>query len=186
MISRIPPSTMTGPSEPYYSDPKPPVDYPPVDYPPMPAYNQPYQPYHSSDVYNPYNPSISTLPDEHQQPVYEDEYGSHVHLTSSAAPFARTHDPHSSTMTNPYSPGLSSSAASQPGLAYDAYDESSVIDQYPSPGSENVPHHQQMFHPDSQHHGQQSYMQPHGQYDYYHGSPRDDQYDYNPGQAHAM
>ena len=181
MISRIPPSTITGVSEPYYSDPKPPLDYPPVDYPPMPAYHQPYQHYNPSDIYNQYNPSVGTLPDEHQQAAYDDEYGSHVHLTSSAAPFARTNDPHSSVLTNPYSPGVSSPAAGQSGGAYDGYDEGSVHDPYASPGSENIPQHHQMFHPDAQQH-----YQPHGQYDYYHGPPGDDQYDYNAGQAHAM
>lgn len=180
-ISRVPPSTG---GEPYYNDPKPPVDYSPVDYPPMPPYNHPY--YHSSDGYNQYNPSVGTLQDEHQQAAYDDDYGSQIHLTSSAAPFARTHEPHGSALSNPYSPGLGSSNSQQAGLAYEGYDEGAMHDQYASPGSENPPHHPGMFYPETQHHGQQSYMQPQGQYEYYHGQPGDDQYDYNPGQAHAM
>lgn len=47
----------------------------------MPAYNQPYG--HYPDYYN---GSANTLPEE---TMYEDEYGSTAHLTSSAAPIAR-------------------------------------------------------------------------------------------------
>ncbi|KZT12810.1 uncharacterized protein LAESUDRAFT_16963 [Laetiporus sulphureus 93-53] len=70
------------------------ADYNPADYPPMPAYNQPYsqQPQ--------YTASVGALNDDHS--MYEDEYGSTAHLTSSAAPFART-EPTRSNMRNPFS-----------------------------------------------------------------------------------
>ncbi|CCM04824.1 uncharacterized protein FIBRA_07017 [Fibroporia radiculosa] len=68
-------------------------DYNPADFPPMPAYNQPYPSQHQ------YTQSVGTLPEE--QGVYEEDYGSTAHLTSSAAPFARTEP--TRAMGNPYS-----------------------------------------------------------------------------------
>jgi len=87
-----PPSTQND----YYYEQKAPSqfnpDYSPSDYPPMPAYNQPYS--------HQYNASMGTFEgDPHA--VYEDDYGSTAHLTSSAAPFARSEPV--GGMQNPYS-----------------------------------------------------------------------------------
>lgn len=69
-------------------------DYNPVDYPPMPTYNQPYSQHHQ------YSSSVGTFEGD-QHAAYEDDYGSTAHLTSSAAPFARTEPARG--MNNPYS-----------------------------------------------------------------------------------
>ncbi|PCH41272.1 hypothetical protein WOLCODRAFT_24623 [Wolfiporia cocos MD-104 SS10] len=71
-------------------------DYNPADYPPMPAYNQP-----SFAQQHQYNQSIGTF---HEEPhIYEEDYGSTAHLTSSAAPFARSEPARGGGMHNPYS-----------------------------------------------------------------------------------
>ncbi|KAI0921324.1 hypothetical protein AcV5_001050 [Taiwanofungus camphoratus] len=98
-----PPSTFSGQGDYYESKGVSQFapDYNPTDFPPMPAYNQPYPHHQSPEAYHQYTGSVGTFQED--QPVYEDDYGSTAHLTSSAAPFARTND-RGGTIRNPYSP----------------------------------------------------------------------------------
>ncbi|GBE79742.1 hypothetical protein BKA93DRAFT_758508 [Sparassis latifolia] len=114
MRTRGPPPSTVSPSDYYYAGQKGPSEYveyaadnDPMDYPPMPGYNQPYA--HHPDMYHQYNPSTGTFQDD--QAIYDDEYASTAHLTSSAAPFGKTddgahmmHNPYSTYTTNQHDP----------------------------------------------------------------------------------
>ncbi|KAI0049643.1 hypothetical protein FA95DRAFT_1556738 [Auriscalpium vulgare] len=69
------------------------------DYPAMPAYN-PYS--HQQDpnaTYAHYNPSAATL---HDEPPYDDDYGSTAHLALGAEPYAHNEPPYPAPLANGY------------------------------------------------------------------------------------
>jgi len=172
---RPPPSTMTGTNDYYYAEAKTPMEYAadfnPMDYPPMPSYGQPYSHNHQQ--------SLGSLQDDHQT-IYDDEYGSTVHLASTAAPMARADTGYSySHDTHPQGTGT-------PVPEYMQYQQG-----YPqvAQGQYAYDGHSGHYAGGDPHYGGGDPHYGGGDPHYGSGDPHrggEDAYDYNAGQAHAM
>lgn len=182
-----PPSTMTAKNDYYFNDRKAAAEYVseyPADYPPMPAYNAQYN--QQPDPYYPHNPPAHD--DSH---LYENEYGSTAHLTSSAAPMARTDtyppaipdqylDQHNYAnvpyrQATPVGEPVELQRGPTPSPAYSREQYAYDMQDYPSPTSSGPPPPPSFAEQASRpYQGQDTYA--------YH----DEKYDYSAGQGHAM
>lgn len=207
------PSVYTGRSDYYYGDRNKEngMGYHQSDYPPMPAYEQPYA--HHGDPYAQYNPSVGTLPEEHQ---YDDnDYGSTANLALSAAPIASaergnmvspqpqygyTQQSHQDFYAHAYGADPHNTyrgASPGPNAAYNADPHAAYRTTSPSPNAAYrgaSPGPNIAYDNGQQQYGQQQvvggqhqqYAQNGYGYSAHHGHGGGERYDYSAGQVHAM